>query len=156
MYKLLARRYVLHFCSLIYKPTLNVSASNISIRVGYRSTQIPTQCLKGAIDTRKWKLSSTCMAVTSRFFTSVYLSTNLRDRKRYKIKYIATTFHYTTLYFQTTKKFFLSEANIIKRTFLHLIYVLSISLTLRWLMSYIYGAPILDVSRSHTTTQHSR
>ena len=24
------------------------------------------------------------------------------------------------------------------------------------LMSYIYGAPILDVSRSHTTTQHSR
>ena len=30
------------------------------------------------------------------------------------------------------------------------------SLTLRRLMSYISGAPILDVSRSHTTTQHSR
>ena len=30
------------------------------------------------------------------------------------------------------------------------------SLTLRLIMSYIYGAPILDVSRSHTTTQHSR
>ena len=29
-------------------------------------------------------------------------------------------------------------------------------LTLRRLMSYIYGAPILDVSRSHTPTQHSR
>ena len=33
-------------------------------------------------------------------------------------------------------------------------------LTLRLLMSYIYiyiyEAPILDVSRSHTTTQHSR
>ena len=29
-------------------------------------------------------------------------------------------------------------------------------LTLRRLMSYLYGAPILDVSRSHTTTQHSR
>ena len=29
-------------------------------------------------------------------------------------------------------------------------------LTLRRLMSHIYGAPILDVSRSHTTTQHSR
>ena len=29
-------------------------------------------------------------------------------------------------------------------------------LTLRRLMSYIYGAPILDVSKSHTTTQHSR
>ena len=30
------------------------------------------------------------------------------------------------------------------------------TLTLRRLMSYIYGAPILDVSISHTTTQHSR
>ena len=30
------------------------------------------------------------------------------------------------------------------------------SLTFRLLISYIYGAPILDVSRSHTTTQHSR
>ena len=31
-------------------------------------------------------------------------------------------------------------------------------LTFRLLMSYIYiyGTPILDVSRSHTTTQHSR
>jgi len=29
-------------------------------------------------------------------------------------------------------------------------------LTLRLLMSYTYGPPILDVSRSHTTTQHSR
>jgi len=29
-------------------------------------------------------------------------------------------------------------------------------LTLRRLMSYIYGAPIFDVSRWHTTTQHSR
>ena len=32
----------------------------------------------------------------------------------------------------------------------------SMFLTLRRLTSYIYGAPILDVSRSHTTTQHSR
>ena len=33
-----------------------------------------------------------------------------------------------------------------------------VPLTVRRLMSYIYiyGAPILDVSRSHTTTQHSR
>jgi len=29
-------------------------------------------------------------------------------------------------------------------------------LTLRLLTSCIYGPPILDVSRSHTTTQHSR
>ena len=33
---------------------------------------------------------------------------------------------------------------------------LKLILTLRRLTSYIYGAPILDVSRSHTTTQHSR
>ena len=42
--------------------------------------------------------------------------------------------------------------------FLHVSSVRVKSLTLRLLMSYIYiyGAPILDVSRSHTTTQHSR
>jgi len=31
----------------------------------------------------------------------------------------------------------------------------ALSKTFRRLMSYIYGAPILDVSRSHTTTQQS-
>ena len=40
--------------------------------------------------------------------------------------------------------------------FLHVSRVRVKSLTIRLLMSYIYGAPILDVSRSHTTTQHSR
>jgi hypothetical protein len=42
--------------------------------------------------------------------------------------------------------------------FLHVSRIRVKSLTLRLLMFYIhvYGAPILDVSRSHTTTQHSR
>jgi hypothetical protein len=40
--------------------------------------------------------------------------------------------------------------------FLHVSRIRVKSLTLRLLMSYIYVAPILDVSRSHTTTQHSR
>ena len=42
--------------------------------------------------------------------------------------------------------------------FLHVSRIRVKSLILRLLMSYIYiyGAPILDVSRSHTTTQHSR
>ena len=44
--------------------------------------------------------------------------------------------------------------------FLHVRRIRVKSLTLRLLMSYIYiymyGAPILDVSRSHRTTQHSR
>jgi len=40
--------------------------------------------------------------------------------------------------------------------FLHVSRIRVKSLTLRLLMSYIYAAPILDVSRSHTTTHHSR
>ena len=40
--------------------------------------------------------------------------------------------------------------------FLHLSRIRVKLLTFRRLMSYIYGAPILDVSRSHTTKQHSR
>jgi len=42
--------------------------------------------------------------------------------------------------------------------FLHVSRIRVKSLTLRLLMSYIciYGAPILDVSRSYTTTHHSR
>jgi len=40
--------------------------------------------------------------------------------------------------------------------FLHVNRIRVKLLTFRLLMSYIYGAPILDVSRSHTTTQHSR
>ena len=40
--------------------------------------------------------------------------------------------------------------------FLHVTRIRVKLLTFRLLMSYTYGAPILDVSRSHTTTQHSR
>ena len=40
--------------------------------------------------------------------------------------------------------------------FLHVRRIRVKLLTFRRLMSYIYGAPILDVSRAHTTTQHSR
>ena len=40
--------------------------------------------------------------------------------------------------------------------FLHVSRIRVKLLTFRRLMSYIYGALILDVSRSHTTTQHSR
>ena len=40
--------------------------------------------------------------------------------------------------------------------FLHVSRIRVKSLTIRLLMSYTYGTPILDVSRSHTTTQHSR
>ena len=40
--------------------------------------------------------------------------------------------------------------------FLHVSRIRVKLLTFRRLMSYMYGAPILDVSRSHTTMQHSR
>jgi len=40
--------------------------------------------------------------------------------------------------------------------FLHVSRIRVRLLTFRLLMSYVYGAPTLDVSRSHTTTQHSR
>jgi len=40
--------------------------------------------------------------------------------------------------------------------FLHVSRIRVKLLTFRLLMSYIYGALILDVSRSHATTQHSR
>ena len=40
--------------------------------------------------------------------------------------------------------------------FLHVSRIRVKLLTFKRLMSYIYGAPILDVSRPHTTTQHSR
>ena len=45
---------------------------------------------------------------------------------------------------------------LLAHNFLHVSRIRVKSLTFRLLMSYIYGAPILDVSRSHTTTQHSR
>ena len=45
---------------------------------------------------------------------------------------------------------------LLEHHFLHVSRIRVKSLTLRLLMSYIHGAPILDVSRSHTTTHHSR
>ena len=47
-------------------------------------------------------------------------------------------------------------ALLVAHHFLHVSRIRVKSLTFRLLMSYIYGAPILDVSRSHTTTHHSR
>jgi len=45
---------------------------------------------------------------------------------------------------------------LLAQTFLHVSRIRVKSLTLRLLMAYIYRAHILDVSRSHTTTHHSR
>jgi len=45
---------------------------------------------------------------------------------------------------------------LLAQNFLHVSRIRVKSLTLRLLIAYIYGAHILDVSRSHTTTHHSR
>ena len=51
-------------------------------------------------------------------------------------------------------RFFSKESFLITCVVTYIIII--VLLTLRLLMSYIDGAPILDVSRSHTTTQRSR
>jgi len=48
------------------------------------------------------------------------------------------------------------EEDIHRGFFKPAVYCSTLNLTLRLLMSYIYGAPVLDVSRSHMTTHHSR
>jgi len=69
--------------------------------------------------------------------------------------------HHCWISFQAAKTFtnlvlyHMWVCSIILKPTLH-VFMLSSHLTLRLLMSYIYGAPILDVSRSQTTTQHSR
>ena len=45
---------------------------------------------------------------------------------------------------------------LLAHSFLHVSRIRVKSLTLRLLMSYIHGAPILDVSKSYITTHHSR
>ena len=54
-----------------------------------------------------------------------------------------------TLFFHVLWKLIFISTGLINITHMYI-------LTLRRLMSYIYGAPILDVSRSHTTTHYSR
>jgi len=75
---------------------------------------------------------------------SVRIRTNNKHRKR------------SPIYFRVfpCKKKILYRS--VCRSFIQSVSLLDSNLTLRLLMSYIYGAPILDVSRSHTTTQHSR
>ena len=70
---------------------------------------------------------------------------------------------FVTIYVQTPINHLNPELNpicyllaLLAHHFLHVSRIRVKLLTLRRLMSYIYGAPILDVSRSHTTTQHSR
>ena len=82
-------------------------------------------------------------------FSKLFIATNKFNIKRVP-NIMSTTFHTDNLCQ------FPSSPNCNFVLYLPLCYLNHANLTLRWLMSYIYGAPILDVSRSHTTTQHSR
>ena len=62
----------------------------------------------------------------------------------------------TTVRAELKRTTFTSKSILIQSSLHWALGYFSRDLTLRRLMSYIYGAPILDVSRSHTTTQHSR
>ena len=68
-----------------------------------------------------------------------------------EVKFLGINISYN-LKWNTHIQFLCSKLNKVS----YIILSLRGDLTLRRLMSYIYGAPILDVSRSHTTTQHSR
>jgi len=86
----------------------------------------------------------------------LYLTGQMIRRTGYIAKLNAYNCHYTDGFIRAYFLFYLCvNGNNWDRSRCFLISILG-SLTLRRLMSYIYGAPILDVSRSHTTTQHSR
>ena len=63
--------------------------------------------------------------------------------------------HKTRYYWQTWGK--QAGKDTLSITFHYqLMHLLTLRLLMSYIYIYIYGAPILDVSRSHTTTQHSR
>ena len=78
-----------------------------------------------------------------------------RDKKYCTARYINLTHQVNPLNPELNPIFYLL-ALLGAHHFLHVSRIRVKLLTLRQLMSYIFGAPILDVSRSHTTTQHSR
>ena len=96
--------------------------------------------------------------------TTAHLRCNLLTH-RYPLKNSALfiyTFLYTHVYLSSSSFAYKQQCLGKAKYFMCIFFSLQSSvkeektLTLRSLTLYIYGAPILDVSRSHTTTQHSR
>ena len=82
-----------------------------------------------------------CLMMSERSFLKIHEATNSRTCKVIIRRHSLGLFNWPRAFTPTSEIQFLHQVLI---------------LTLRLLTSYIYGAPILDVSRSHTTTQHSR
>ena len=92
---------------------------------------------------------------------SAHFTSELCNKHKYKKTSVATSFSCVAI-FSLNFNLLNPELNpiyllaLLSHHFLHVSRIRVKSLTIRLLMSYIYGAPILDVSRSHTTTHHSR
>ena len=113
----------------------------------------PTSKVK--MDSRSWKQANSLhikQAEEDLYVVPVWISfTPLRLSLTVWRRFFPYLFYLPWIYFSVVhcKAFFRIEGNDVNTED-------QFALTLRWLMSYTYGAPILDVSRSHTTTQHSR
>ena len=66
------------------------------------------------------------------------------------------TLYHPTFYHHWFKTITCSDKQLSTQHMVSTLTPVLLHLTLRLLMSYTYGAPILDVSRSHTMTHHSR
>jgi len=81
-------------------------------------------------------------------------SINIARSRRFQTKTFIYTFQKRITY--RIKGIIINLHPYFERNAVNMQGIYGLILTLRRIMSYIYGAPILDVSRSHTTTQHSR
>ena len=116
------------------------------------------------IDSNQVRNGGNCAEFSSDLFTDFCNNAN-NDRRHTADNSPTRNQHFLCITFYSFKIFnpLNAELNpicyllaLLAHHFLHVSRIRVTSLTLRLLMSYIYGAPILDVSRSHTTTQHSR
>ena len=130
----------IHFT--IFSPLLNSSSSRFVLLFHSPSSYLGPYILLNIFLS---KISRAC----SSYFVIVHVSA----------PYVSTGYqvspeHFNPLNAELNPIFYLLA--LLAHHFLHVSRIRVKSLTIRLLMSYIYGAPILDVSRSHTTTQHSR
>ena len=96
----------------------------------------------------------TCRSVIIREII-LHLLVIIQNNKRWKIHVLKSVYTFNPLKPELNPICYLL-ALLGAHYFLHVSRIRVKLLIFRLLMSYIYGAPILDVSRSHTTTQHSR
>ena len=116
---------------------------------------------------KKWRWQGIPLLVSPKEFSIMLLSiycwydTNVTCMSSYRCSLVDPSMFYTITLFNPLNPKLNPICYLLAllgaHHFLHVSRIRVKSLTLRLLSYiYIYGAPILDVSRSHTTTQHSR